>query len=104
MTEMNIFERLDHMAHANALMFDDLDTIEAVKSRLTTAEAERDLAIARAEAYKTMLAWAESDVIDTERRGTAAIVAWLRGIDCCNESRSYGEAFADAIAGGDRLK
>ena len=42
-------------------------------------------------------------VAEGERRATAAIVAWLRAVDWCSESRSYAEAFADAIERGDHI-
>ena len=90
---MNIFEQLDHLAHANALMYDDLDTIEAVKSRITTAEAERDAASGAANAMQADLdlATARIDALTItaieayrdghfagEQRATAAIVEYLR--------------------------
>ena len=52
---MNIFEQLDRLVDIHGMMYDDLDTIDAVKSRLTKAEAERDEALATLAAARTML-------------------------------------------------
>jgi predicted RNA-binding protein len=36
----SIFDQLDHLANINALMYDDLDTIDAAKNRIEILEAE----------------------------------------------------------------
>jgi hypothetical protein len=38
-----------------------------------------------------------------EHRATAAIVAWLRAVDWCSETRAYAKSFADAIERGEHL-
>jgi len=63
-------------------------------------EAERDAAIARIEAYKTMLVQAERDVLDNKVRTTAAIVAWMRGIALSRTMR----VAANRIEAGEHLK
>jgi len=69
--------------------------IDRQAARIEALIAERDeLAAYKAAAFElTKAALAEG-----ERRATAAIVAWLRAVDWCSESRSYAEAFAAVVS------